>query len=71
MSSTSNAAVSTNASYTPGRTSAEVRQALLADGFACILEGRPFPPHLAAPRVAIPRPATCEEGIARILRVQL
>ena len=43
------------------------RQALIAEAIGCIITGRPLPAHLAPQPVAIARPATVAEGIARIL----
>ena len=42
--------------------------ALIAEAIECILAGRAFPPHLRPTVFATPpRPATVQEGIARIL----
>jgi len=43
------------------------RETLLAEAFSCILNGRPFPEALRAPTVVRPRPASCAEGLARVL----
>ena len=42
-------------------------QALIAEAIGCIIEGRALPEHLRPRAVAAPRPATVQEGIARIL----
>ena len=43
-------------------------QALITEAIECILGGRAFPPHLRPTVFATPpRPATVQEGIARIL----
>ncbi len=43
------------------------REEILADAINCILAGRPLPEWLRAPVLAASRPATCAEGIARIM----
>ena len=41
--------------------------ALIAEAIDCIIHGRAFPEHLRPRAFAPPRPATVQEGIARIL----
>ena len=57
-------------SYAPPatpRAAAPSSQALIAEAIDCIVHGRALPEHLR-PRAASPaRPATVQEGIARIL----
>ena len=52
--------------YVPGPSAAEQ----IAEAIGCIITGRPLPVYLQPQPVAIPRPATVSEGIARILRVR-
>ena len=42
-------------------------QALIAEAIDCIVHGRAFPEHLRPCAFSAPRPATVQEGIARIL----
>lgn len=49
--------------YEPGPSPAE----RIAEAIGCILEGRPLPEHLRPQPFTASRPATVEEGIARIL----
>lgn len=50
-------------------TGAASKQELIAEAIACIISGRPYPEHLAPTTYASSDcpPATCEEGIGRIL----
>ena len=50
-------------SYTPRTTAAEE----IALAIGCIITGRPLPAHLQPQPFAVARPASVEEGIARIL----
>jgi hypothetical protein len=50
-------------SYTPTPS----RQAQLEEGLNCILSGRGFPAHLAPAAHVAHCPATCTEGLTRIL----
>ena len=50
--------------YAPGPSAAEQ----IAEAIGCILTGRPLPVYLQPQPVAIERPASVSEGIARILR---
>ena len=43
------------------------RDELMAEAFACILSGRPFPESLRPAPVVLARPASVEEGCRRIL----
>lgn len=49
--------------YTPGTSKADE----IALAIGCILAGRPLPAHLRPQPVAIARPASVSEGVARIL----
>lgn len=49
--------------YVPGPTVAEQ----IAEAIGCIITGRPLPEHLRPAPFVAARPATVEEGIARIL----
>ena len=42
-------------------------QALITEAISCIIAGRAFPEHLRPRAFSAPRPATVQEGIARIL----
>ena len=55
--------VSSPISYSPAATVAEQ----IAEAIGCIITGRPLPAHLRPAPVAVSRPATVSEGIARIL----
>ena len=44
------------------------RRAMLEEGLGCIISGRAFPAHLAHAAVAPSSFASCEDGIASILR---
>ena len=50
------------AAYTPMD-----RAALTAECLGCIITGRPFPDAVRAPMYDLARPASVEDGIARIL----
>jgi hypothetical protein len=54
---------STAIKYVPGPSTAEQ----VAEAIGCIITGRPLPAYLQPQPLAIARPATVEEGIARIL----
>ena len=49
--------------YVPGPSPAEQ----IAEAIGCIITGRPLPAHLRPEPFAASRPASVEEGIARIL----
>jgi hypothetical protein len=51
------------ASYTRPTT----REEIVAEAIGCIISGRPLPEYLRAPTLYRARPATVEEGCARIL----
>lgn len=55
--------VSSPISYVPMATAAEQ----IAEAIGCIITGRPLPAHLRPAPVAVARPATVSDGIARIL----
>ena len=49
--------------YVPGPTTAEQ----IAEAIGCIITGRPLPAYLQPQPFVVARPASVEEGIARIL----
>jgi hypothetical protein len=49
--------------YTPGPSKSEE----IALAISCVLAGRPLPEHLRPQPIAVARPASVREGIARIL----
>jgi hypothetical protein len=59
--------LSTRPEIATSYTRPSTRETLLAEAFSCILNGRPFPETLRAPSYVSPRPASCEEGIRRML----
>ena len=58
---------STRPEFATAYTAPASREAVLAEAFSCILNGRPFPEALRSPSYPRPRPASAEAGIARLL----